>query len=93
MESFIKTVELANETDAAINITYQSAARAKFQPDPFMSQFAAILEDLVRIRGYTNVRWVTIQNEPNTTQLTLAEYEALNRALDAQLLRVGSATK
>ena len=35
------------------------------------------------------MRWVTIQNEPNTTQLTLPEYEDLNRALDAQLIARG----
>jgi hypothetical protein len=89
MESFIETVELANETGAAINITYQSADRAKLQPALYMSQFAAILEDLVRNRGYSNVRWVTIQNEPNTTLVTLAQYETLNRAMNAQLISRG----
>jgi hypothetical protein len=42
-----------------------------------LSRFAAILDDLVRTRGFTNVRWVTVQNEPNSTAVTLAQYNAL----------------
>ena len=85
MPSFIRTVELAQEAGATINITYQTATRARFQPVLFMGQFAAILEDLVRTRGFTNVRWVTIQNEPNTTLVTRPQYNALYRALDEHL--------
>lgn len=89
MASFVETVELAHQAGASINITYTTATRAKFQPGPFMSQFAAILENLVRTRGFANVRWVTIQNEPNSTAVTLPQYEALNRALHAQLVARG----
>ena len=85
MPSFVRTVELAQEAGATINITYQTATRARFQPGPFMGEFAAILEDLVRTRGFTNVRWVTIQNEPNTTAVTRPQYNALYRALDEHL--------
>jgi hypothetical protein len=89
MESFVKTVELAQESGATINITYQSTARAKVNSDLFMGQFAAVLDDLVRADGLTNVRWVTIQNEPNRTQITLDEYNRLYRALNAQLVARG----
>ena len=89
MDSFVKTVQLAQEAGATINITYQSTARAKLNPDLFMGQFAAVLDDLVRSRGFTNVRWVTIQNEPNRTQITLDEYNRLYRALNAQLVARG----
>jgi hypothetical protein len=87
--SFIKTVQLAQEAGATINITYQTVLRAKLNPDLYMGRFAAILDDLVRARGLTNVRWVTIQNEPNRTNVTLAQYNALYRALHAQLLARG----
>jgi hypothetical protein len=81
---------MANETGAKINITYQTAARARLSPGPFTAQFAAVLEDLVKNRGYTNIRWVTIQNEPNTAaNLTLDQYQALNRALHAELVSRG----
>ena len=89
MASFVETVELAQQAGATINITYQTATNAKSLPDTYMGEFAAVLDDLVRARGLTNIRWVTIQNEPNTTQVTQAQYNALYRALHAQLLERG----
>lgn len=91
MASFVKTVELAQDAGATINITYQSAAAARLQPVQFMSRFAAVLDDLVRARGLTNVRWVTVQNEPNTPGLAITtdQYNALYRALDAELVARG----
>ena len=47
LASFYKTVELAHESGAAINITYHTAFNAKLQPERFMGEFAAILDDLV----------------------------------------------
>jgi len=91
MASFIRTVQLAHESGATINITYQTASVARLNPVPSMTRFAAVLEDLVVTRGFTNVRWVTVQNEPNTpgAALTLEQYNALYRALDAQLVARG----
>ena len=66
-------------------IAYQTIATAKTIADVWMSRFADVLQDLVVTRGLTNVRWVSIANEPNSTTLTLPQYEALYRALDAQL--------
>ena len=74
---------------ATINITYQAVNVAKTKPVEAMTTFADVLEKLVKVDGYTNVRWVTVANEPNSTVLTMAEYEALNRALDAQLVARG----
>ena len=89
MESFIETVQLAHEAGATIDISYQSTTRAKLNAPLYMGRFAVILEDLVRTRGLTNVRWVTIQNEPNDTAVTLAQYQALYRALHAELVARG----
>jgi hypothetical protein len=87
--SFVDTVQLAQEAGATINITYQAVNVAKDKPVESMTTFAAMLERLVEVEGYTNVRWVTVANEPNSTSLTMAQYEALNRALDAQLVARG----
>ena len=87
--SFVDTVQLAHEAGATINITYQAVNVAKTKPVEAMTTFAAMLERLVKVEGYTNVRWVTVANEPNSTLLTMPEYEALNRALDAQLAARG----
>ena len=91
MASFVRTVQLAQDAGATINITYQTAAVARLQPTISMARFAGVLEELVEIHGLTNVRWVTVQNEPNTAgiALTLAQYEALYRALDAELAARG----
>jgi hypothetical protein len=89
MESFVKTVRLAQEAGATINVTYQAVNIAKLQPVASMTRFASVLEELVETQGLTNLRWVTVGNEPNSTQMTLAEYEALYRALDAQLVARG----
>ncbi len=91
MPSFIRTVELAHEAGATINIAYHSVADARLAPGPHMDRFAAVLEDLVRTRGFTNVRWVTIGNEPNTpgVLLTLEQYEAVYRALHTRLVERG----
>jgi hypothetical protein len=41
-----------------------------------------VLVDLVRNRRVTNLRWLTLQNEPNRTRMTMAQYEAQYRELD-----------
>ena len=89
LASFVDTVQLAHEAGATINVTYQAVNVAKTDPVGSMTRFAAVLEDLVELHGYTGVRWVTVANEPNSTQVTMAEYEALYRALDAQLVERG----
>jgi hypothetical protein len=43
----------------------------------------------VRTYGVTNLRWVTIQNEPNSTALTPAQLEPWYRALDTKLRALG----
>ena len=94
LASFVQTVRLAQEAGATINITYQTATVARLTIRRLsMARFAGVLEELVRSsRDFANVRWVTIQNEPNTegAALTLAQYEALYRALDGSWPRAGS---
>ena len=91
LASFVETVRLAQEAGATINVTYHTATVARLQPTVSMARFAGVLEELVEQQGLANVRWVTIQNEPNTAgaALTLEQYEALYRALDAELAARG----
>jgi hypothetical protein len=91
LASFVETVRLAQASGATINITYQTATVARLQPAVSMARFAGVLEELVEVEGLENVRWVTIQNEPNTAgaALTLEQYEALYRALDAEFAARG----
>jgi hypothetical protein len=91
LDSFKHVVALANEAGPTIVIAYQSTTFAKLNPTLWMSRFADVLQDLIVNRGLANVRWVSLGNEPNTVNaagnatLTLQQYEALYRALDAQL--------
>ena len=66
LASFVATVRLAQEAGATINITYQTAAQARLQPGVSMARFAGVVEELVEVHGLSNLRWLTVQNEPNT---------------------------
>jgi hypothetical protein len=112
-DSFVRVVELAKEAGATVDISYQNLANIsrddarKRTPDEAMKKFAAVLEDLVKNHGLTNVRWSTIGNEPNApcarpvaqggcpdpSQITLEEYEALYRALNRELVDRGLRTQ
>ncbi|MGZ8708563.1 MAG: hypothetical protein ACXW0R_14405, partial [Gaiellaceae bacterium] len=65
--SFVRAVKLAQLAGAAINVTWQSGKLLTPQDrERSMTRFANVLETLVRTSNVTNLRWVTIQNEPNT---------------------------
>jgi hypothetical protein len=80
MQSFIRTVLLAQSTGTTINITWQGGTLSVASGT--VQKFADVLIDLVRNRGVTNLRWLTLQNEPNRTRITMEAYEAQYRALD-----------
>jgi hypothetical protein len=75
MQSFIRTVQFAQSTGTDINLTWQGGT---LQPQ----KFADVLLDLVRNRGITHLRWLTLQNEPNRTRITMEAYEKQYRDLD-----------
>jgi hypothetical protein len=88
--SFVKVVQLAQETGATINITFQNLTNVLTTPaGPPMVKFADVLEDLVRNHGLTNVRWADVGNEPNSGAVTFDQYNALYRALNAELVARG----
>jgi hypothetical protein len=80
MQSFVRTAQLAQSTGATINVTWQGGTLSV--ANGTIPKLAAVLIDLVRNRGVTNLRWLTLQNEPNRTRITMAQYEAQYRALD-----------
>jgi hypothetical protein len=75
MQSFVRTVQFAQSTGTDIDITWQGGT---FQPQ----KFADVLLDLVRNKGITHLKWVTLQNEPNRTRMTMDVYEKQYRDLD-----------
>jgi hypothetical protein len=86
MQSFVRTVQLAQSTGTTINITWQGGTLSV--ANGTIPKFADVLIDLVRNRGITNLRWLTLQNEPNRTKITMAQYEAQYRALDPYIQNI-----
>jgi hypothetical protein len=80
MQSFIRSVQFAQSTGTTINITWQGGTLSVAAGT--VQKFADVLIDLVRNRGITHLRWLTLQNEPNRTRITPEQYEATYRALD-----------
>jgi hypothetical protein len=65
-DSFLETVAFAQEIGATINITWQGGSLGKAAEQRTAAvRLANVLEILVKA-GATNLRWVTIANEPNT---------------------------
>jgi hypothetical protein len=92
-DSFVKVVQLAQDTGATIDISFQNLGNVRVAPPgPPMAKFAAVLQDLVVNHGLTNVRWAEVGNEPNAGSdnavpppIQLDQYNALYRALNAEL--------
>jgi hypothetical protein len=82
LASFRRTVRLAHRAHAEINITWQGStfAFAMQNMDRFADELALLLAD-----GSIESLWVTLFNEPNTTQRTLPEYEQVHRLLHREL--------
>jgi hypothetical protein len=93
-DSFVHVVELAQQTGATIDISYQNLGNIvrtdsrRRTPAEAMAKFADALEDLVKHK-LTNVRWATVGNEPNSGAVTLDQIYALYRALYAELVKRG----
>jgi hypothetical protein len=85
MSSFVNTVKLAQDAGATtINITYWHTATAALMP-----AFAGVLNDLITNHGLTAVNQVTIQNEVNSTSMTMDDYKACYTSLDQALKTLG----
>lgn len=87
LDSFVRTVRLADRAGAEINITWQGSTFEFAMRN--MDRFAAVLAGLVE-DGSIDHLWVTMFNEPNTTQRTLTEYEQVYRSLDRELRALGA---
>jgi hypothetical protein len=91
MQSFVRTVQLAQSTGTTINVTWQGGTLSV--ANGTIPKLAAVLIDLVRNRGITSLRWLTLQNEPNRTRITMAQYEAQYRALDPYIQSIRGQVK
>ena len=86
MASFVRTVLLAQRAGTTINVTWQGGTLDV--KSGTVQKFAEVLVKLVVKWHVTHLRWVTLQNEPNSTKITLAQYENQYRELDPYLANI-----
>ena len=86
MDSFLRTVDLAQRAQAEINVTWQGSTPQYAMQN--MGRFAAVLARAVQSRPFERI-WVTLFNEPNSTRITLQQYEQVYRLLDKRLRGLG----
>ena len=85
--SFIRTCELAQSAGATINVTLWTG----WQDNPAQSSadMAALLKDLIVNHSLAAVQYVTLQNEVNSTKITMEQYNAFYRQFDQDLRKDG----
>lgn len=86
-DSFIRTCELAQSAGATINVTLWSGWETR--PSESSAAMSHLLKDLIVNHSLTAVRYVTLQNEVNSTKITMAEYNAFYRMFDHDLRKDG----
>lgn len=87
LDSFYKTLQLAQKAGATINVTLQSIG--SLNVGPATTRLVNVLNTAVKTYGVSNLRWVTIQNEPNSTSIAPATLETWYRSLDTKLRALG----
>jgi hypothetical protein len=91
MQSFVRSVQFAQSTGTTINITWQGGTLSVAAGT--VQKFAEVLLDLVNKKGIKNLRWLTLQNEPNRTRITPEQYEATYRELDPYIQSIRGQVK
>lgn len=92
MQSFDKTMKLAQRTGGAINVTLQGLGPKVLQAHPqVIPRFAAKLVQLVGPGGISKLKWVTLRNEPNDPNAPMDKqlYKRCYQELDRELKAAG----
>jgi len=87
MQSFQRTLALAQRTASAINVTFQGIG--PHAHTGAMPAFAQVLHDVVTNQGVSKLKWVTIRNEPNAPAMPRPLYKDLYVQLDRGLTSLG----
>ena len=91
MQSFRKTVDLAQRTAGAINITLQGLGPKVLQAHPrVLPLLAEELARLITQGGISKLKWVTLRNEPNNPSAPMNKplYAKCYRDFDTELRRL-----
>lgn len=86
-ESFIRTVRLAQDAGATVNLTLWYDPNRWADPARYAQRFADALNYLINVEGLHAIQYVTLQNEPDgevplmqTKKITLPKYSAAYHA-------------
>ena len=90
-DSFVRTCQLAQAAGATINVTLWTGWEGN--PAQASSEMAGLLRDLIVNRSLGAVRYVTLQNEVNSTKITMEEYNEFYRMFDSDLRKIGIRNK
>ena len=85
--SFVRTCQLAQSAGATINVTLWTGWEGN--PTLAASEMTRLLKDLSVNRSLTAVRYVTLQNEVNSTKITMEQYNQFYRTFDQDLRQAG----
>jgi hypothetical protein len=86
-ESFIRTVRLAQDAGASVNLTLWWGAF--IEPERSAREFVEILDELLHEHGLYAIQYITLQNEVNYSKITPDHYNRLYRAFDQELRLAG----
>ena len=86
-DSFIRTCELAQSAGATINVTLWTGWEAN--PAQSSREMAHLLKELILNHSLSAVRYVTLQNEVNSTEVTMPQYNEFYRMFDHDLRAAG----
>jgi hypothetical protein len=92
MQSFRKTIRLAQQTGGVINVTLQGLGPKVLQRHPqLIIRFAELVAGLLNEpQPITKLRWLTLRNEPNgRAPIKRQLYAECYRDFDAELRRLG----
>jgi hypothetical protein len=87
MQSFRRTLKLAQSTSSTINVTFQGIG--PHAHSDAMPAFARVLHDALVNDHIDKLKWVTIRNEPNVPAIPKPLYKDLYVQLDRDLQSLG----
>jgi hypothetical protein len=83
-ESFVRVCRLAARSGATINATLWRGWGGKNTPQT-ATRMAQVLQELLAKDDLQAIRYITLQNEPNSTKITPEQYVELYRDFDSAL--------
>jgi hypothetical protein len=86
-DSVIRTISLAQRAGATVNLTFWHGPYPDMRRQ--MRDFARMIRELRTDHGFTNIKYVTIQNEPNSFNMPMDRYNRIYWTFDEEARAAG----